>query len=80
MYTSPKYQAMKYKAETTNSTAFQPHCPSEDVHETQNLKHLNTDSRCYYHITKQAGSRTYPSPQGVQASLIPGASYTLALL
>jgi hypothetical protein len=34
-YTSPNYQATKYGAETTNSTAFQPLCPSEDVHETQ---------------------------------------------
>jgi hypothetical protein len=34
-YTSPKYQATKYEAETTNSTVFQPHYPSEDIHETQ---------------------------------------------
>jgi hypothetical protein len=38
-YTSPNYQATKYEAETANSTASQPHCPSEDVHETQVLKH-----------------------------------------
>jgi len=41
-YTSPNYQATKYEAETTDSTAFQPCCPSEDVHETRILKHTNT--------------------------------------
>jgi hypothetical protein len=75
MYTSPKYQATKYEAETTNSTASQPHYPSEDVHETQILKHTTPDNRCYYHVTNKAGSRTYPGPQGVQASPVPGASY-----
>jgi len=38
-YTSQKYQATKYGAEMTNSTAFQPRCPSVDVHETHDLKH-----------------------------------------
>jgi hypothetical protein len=35
VYTSPNYQATEYEAETANSTASQPHCPSEDVHETR---------------------------------------------
>jgi hypothetical protein len=34
-YISPNYQAMKYEAETTDSTASQPCYPSEDVHETR---------------------------------------------
>jgi hypothetical protein len=80
LYISPKYQATKYEAETTDSTVFQPYYPSEDVHETHNLKHTNTDSQCYYHIIKQAGSRTYPSPQGIQASLVLEASYKPHLL
>jgi hypothetical protein len=44
-YTSPKYQATEYEAEMTNSTVFQPRCPSEDVYETHNLKHINTNSQ-----------------------------------
>jgi hypothetical protein len=36
VYTSPKHQATEYGAEMTNSMAFQPCCPSEDVHETHN--------------------------------------------
>ena len=83
-YTSPNYQATKYGAETTSSTAFQPRCPSDDVHETQDLKHesetytLTVDATTTSRI--KAGSRTYPGPQGVQASLVPGASYITPLL
>jgi hypothetical protein len=78
-YTSPNCQATKYEAETANSTASQPRCPSEDVYETRvrnispETHALTADATTTSRI--QAGSRTYPSPQGVQASLVPGAGY-----
>jgi hypothetical protein len=59
-YISPNYQATKYEAETTDSTAFQPRCLSEDVHETQVLKHKSETHTLTADATTTSRNRPVP--------------------
>ena len=60
MHTSLKYQATRYEAETASSTAFQPRCPSDDVHETQSLKHKSETHTLTADATTTSRNRPVP--------------------
>jgi hypothetical protein len=59
-YTSPKYQATKYEAETANSTVLQPRCPSEDIYETRVLKHKSETHTLTADATTTSRNRPVP--------------------